>query len=188
MEGIQNDMEGEESLSREREMAEADLLYKITTLHILSKADYPISNKVLCEFFIDGGYTDYLNVQQAIGSLLDTGMMETVSDQSDMFRITDEGLSTLELFSERITDSIENDVKTFFEKKGMEMRRDSQLISDFYKSSGGGYYVHCRMSEEERNVMDLSFHVSDRAQAETICMNWKRKYYDVYAALMEQLM
>ncbi len=170
-------------------MSEADLIYKITTLHILSKADYPLSNKTLCEFFIDGGYTDYMNVQQAVGNLLDAGMIETVSDNSrDKYRITDEGLTTLDLFSERITEAIEIDVKKFFEKKGMEMRRDSQLLSDYYKSSGGGFYVHCRMSEEERNVMDLSFHVSDRAQAEAICMNWRRRYYDVYASLMDQLM
>ena len=170
-------------------MAEADLIYKITTLHILSKADFPMSNKTLCEFFIDGGYTDYLSVQQAIGNLLDTGMIETASAKSpDKYKITDEGLTTLELFSERITAAIENDVKTFYEKKGMEVRRDSQLVSDYYKSSGGGYYVHCRMSEEERNVMDLSFHVSDRGQAEAICMNWRRRYPDVYAMLMDQLM
>ncbi len=170
-------------------MSEVDLTYKITILHILSKADFPMSNKTLCEFFIDGGYTDYLNVQQAIGNLLDTGMIEIASNQSgDKYSITREGLSTLELFPERITDSIEKDVRTFFEKKGMEMRRDSQLVSDFYRSSGGGYYVHCRMSEEERNVMDLSFHVSDRSQAEAICMNWRMRYADVYAMLMDQLM
>ena len=99
-------------------MSEVDLTYKITILHILSKADFPMSNKTLCEFFIDGGYTDYLNVQQAIGNLLDTGMIEIASNQSgDKYSITREGLSTLELFPERITDSIEKDVRTFFEKK-----------------------------------------------------------------------
>ncbi len=170
-------------------MAEADLIYKITTLHILSKADFPISNKTICEFFIDGGYTDYFNVQQAIGSLLDTGMIENVGEQShDKYQITGEGLTTLELFSERITESIENDVRVFFEKNGMEMRRENQVFSDFFPANKGGYYVHCRVSEEERNVMDLTFHVSDKEQAEDICLNWSRKYVEVYAMLMDQLM
>ena len=170
-------------------MAESDLIYKITTLHILKKADFPISNKTLCEFFIDGGYTDYFNVQQSIGSLLDTGMIENVGEKnSDKYIITDEGRKTLLLFSERITDTIESDVRDFFTKNGFAMRRENLFFADYYKSSTGGFYVHCRMSEEEKNVMDLTFHVPDKAQAEAICMNWEIKYADVYAALMDELM
>ena len=169
-------------------MAEADLIYKITTLHILSKVDFPISNKTICEFFIDGGYTDYFNVQQVIGNLIDTGMIENVGEQAhDKYLITREGESTLELFSERITDTIETDVCDFFRKKGMEMRQENLFFADYYKASGGGFYVHCRMSEEDRNVMDMTFHVADKAQAEAICMNWEQKYLDVYATLMDTL-
>lgn len=170
-------------------MAEADLIYKITTLHILSKVEFPISNKTLCEFFIDGGYTDYFNVQQAIGSLVDTGMIENVGEHAhDKYLITADGKNTLELFSERITDAIDSEVCEFFKKKGMEMRRENLFFADYYKATGGGFYVHCRMSEEDRNVMDMTFHVSDKAQAEAICMNWERKYLDVYGVLMDELM
>ena len=170
-------------------MAESDLIYKITTLHILSKADFPISNRTICEFFIDGGYTDYFNVQQAISNLLETGMIENVGEKNrDKYCITESGRSTLELFSERITDSIEADVVDFFKKKGMEMRCENLFFADYYKAPGGGFYVHCRMSEEERNVMDMTFHVLEKSQAEAICMNWEIRHEDVYATLMDTLM
>ena len=170
-------------------MSESNLIYKITALDLLSKADFPLSNKQISGFFIDGNYTDYFSIQQIINDLVDTKMIEM--DQSvneSQYAITSEGLDTLNLFRERITDAIENEIAEFFRINGLQMKSENAITSDYYPSTGGGYYVHLRMSENDKNIMDFTFHVSSEPQAEAICMNWKQHYEDVYAILMDNLM
>ena len=170
-------------------MSETDMILKITALDLLSKADYPLNNKQITEFFIDGNYTDYFNVQQVISSLVDTKMIEMEQGANEsQYRITDEGLETLELFRERITESIEEEIKSFYAKNSLQMKKENSVFSDYYRSANGGFYVHLRMMEENKNIMDFTFQVMTEAQAEAICTNWKQKYEDVYGILMDHLM
>lgn len=170
-------------------MSESNIIYKITALDLLSKADFPLSNKQITGFFIEGNYTDYFSIQQILNDLVDTKMvnMDQGANESQ-YTITQEGLNTLELFRERITDAIEEEITTFFRQNGLEMKKENSVTSDYYPSVSGGYYVHLRMSESDRNVMDFTFHVMTEPQAEAICMNWKQHYEDVYAIMMENLM
>ena len=89
-------------------MSEVNLIYKITALDLLSKADFALSNKQITEFFISGNYTDYFNIQQILNDLVDSSMvaMEQSANETT-YIITAEGLDTLSLFQERITESIE---------------------------------------------------------------------------------
>ena len=41
---------------------EAMTLYKLITLYMLEKVDFPLTNATVMGFFIDGGYTDYPTV------------------------------------------------------------------------------------------------------------------------------
>ncbi|MCR4675318.1 MAG: DUF4364 family protein [Lachnospiraceae bacterium] len=170
-------------------MSESNLIYKITALDLLSKADFPLSNQQITGFFIEGNYTDYFSIQQILNDLVDTKMVQMDQGANEsQYTITSEGLDTLNLFRERITDAIEEEVKAFFTQNGLEMKKENSVTSDYYPSASGGFYVHLRMSETERNVMDLTFHVNSEPQAEAICMNWKQHYSDVYAIMLENLM
>ena len=170
-------------------MSEVNLIYKITTLNLLSKADFALSNKQITEFFISENYTDYFTIQQILNDLVETNMiaMEQSANEST-YKITAEGLDTLSLFHERITDSIEDDVKNFFQKNGLQMRKENSITSNYYPSTTGGYYVHLHMAEEQRSIMDFTFHVSTEEQAKSICTNWRSNYEDTYILLLENLM
>lgn len=170
-------------------MSESNIIYKITALDLLSKADFPLTNQQITGFFIDGNYTDYFSIQQILNDLVETNMVDMDQGANEtQYTITAEGINTLELFQERITESIEEEIKNFYLQNGLEMKKDNSVLSDYYPSSAGGYYVHLRMSEDNHSIMDLTFQVSSEAQAEAICMNWKQNYEDVYAILLDNLM
>ena len=38
---------------------EAITLYKLITLYMLNKVDFPLTNATVMGFFVDSGYTDY---------------------------------------------------------------------------------------------------------------------------------
>ncbi len=170
-------------------MSEVNLIYKITALDLLSKADFALSNKQITEFFISGNYTDYFNIQQILNDLVDSSMVaKEQSANETTYKITAEGLDTLSLFQERLTESIEEDIKNFFQKNGLEMRKENSITSNYYPSTTGGYYVHLHMAEEQRSVMDFTFHVANEEQAKSICTNWRSNYENVYFSLLENLM
>ena len=111
-------------------MSEVNLIYKITALCLLSKADFALSNKQITEFFISGNYTDYFTIQQILNDLVESSMIaaETTANETT-YKITAEGLDTLSLFQERITESIEEEIKGFYKKNGLEAQSVHQYNS-----------------------------------------------------------
>ena len=170
-------------------MSETDMILKITALDLLSKADFPLSNQQITGFFIDGNYTDYFTIQQVLSSLVETGMVEMEQGANEsQYVLTTEGTDTLDLFRERITESIEEEIKTFYTENGLRMKKENSVFADYYRSLSGGYYVHLRVAEDNKNVMDFTFEVIAEEQAKAICTNWKQKYEDVYGLFMDTLM
>lgn len=168
-------------------MAEVDLIYKITILNLLSKADYPLRQAQVSDFLVENGYTDYFTVQRNLTELMDAGMIERSSDDPDAFLINGEGANTLYLLYDRITPAIEEDTKNYFATHGMSMKKDNSLTATYDGVSGGGYEVRLKLNEDKRTVMDISLHVPTRDQAEAMCLNWRVKYNNIYDILMDEL-
>ena len=59
-------------------------LYKLMTLYMLKKVNFPLSNAQMSEFFLDKGYTNYFTFQQVLNELLDAHLIqvETVRNTS----------------------------------------------------------------------------------------------------------
>ncbi|MCR5451845.1 MAG: DUF4364 family protein [Lachnospiraceae bacterium] len=168
-------------------MAEVDLIYKITILNLISKADYPLRQTQITDFMVENGYTDFFTVKKNIGDLIEANMISVSTEDNDAYTLTVEGSKTLRLLYDRITPSIEEDTVRYFKEHGMKMLRDNSLIASYDGSPGGGYEVHLKLSEDQRTIMDITLHVLSRDQAEAICMNWRIKYDNVYDILMDEL-
>ena len=57
-------------------MAEPFTIYKLTILYMLNKAGFPLSNTQISNFFLDQEYTDYFRVQEVLGDLVDTELIQ----------------------------------------------------------------------------------------------------------------
>lgn len=169
-------------------MAEPNLIYKIAVLNLLSKVDFPLSNEQISGFFLDREYTDFFTAQQTISALEASGLLQSeVLHNHTQYRLTETGKKTLLLMRDKITEAIEEDTRSYLSQHQIEMKKENSLSAGYDKATGGGYLVHCRMTENKNTVMDLHFHVSTREQADTICNNWKARHEDVYMGLMDVL-
>lgn len=169
-------------------MAEPNLIYKIAVLNLLDKTDFPLSNQQITGFFLEGEYTDFFTAQQAISELENADLLEAVTFRNNtQYRMTEQGVQTLHIMRDKITDAIDEDADRYLQQHRIEMKKENSLTADYDKAVGGGYLVRCRMTEDKHAVMDLTFHVSSREQAETVCNNWKARHEEVYAALMDAL-
>ena len=161
-------------------MAELDLLYKITTLELLSRVDFPLTNTQITDFFLNANYTDWFRAQAIIHNLEENKMITSeTSHNSTQYRITSEGLHTLDLFKDKITEGIQQDIEAYFKENKMQIKATNAITADYYRATGGGFLVNCKAQEEQTEILSLNLHVDTKEQAEAICYNWKVNYEDV---------
>lgn len=170
-------------------MAEPFTIYKLTILYMLDKAGFPLSNTQISNFFLEQEYTDYFRVQEVIGNLVDADLILAESTHSNtQYTLTTAGKETLNFFSDKITEGITQDVIRFFEENKMELRQETSVVADYYKTTAQNYAVRCQVRSDTHTIIDLTLTVKTKEQAEAICNNWKKQNQDVYAYLMDQLL
>lgn len=155
---------------------------------MLDKLKYPLTNTQITNFILDKDYTDYFTIQQTLSDLLSSELIVAESTHSNTrYHITDYGEWTLRFFHEKISDGIKHDIDRYFEEKQYELIQEASIYADYYKATGQGYQVRCRVENEEHSIIDLTLHTSTKEQAEVICANWEKENEDVYALLMDML-
>ncbi len=168
-------------------MTELDITYKIIVLKVLSRSDFALTNAQVVEFFLENEIADYFTVQDAIAALKETGnIIAEVSANQTFYRINETGENTLSLFTDHITEDLSMKVDDYFKKHGIIMKEENSLISVYFPT-GGGYICQLKKTEEKSVLIDLSLYVSDKAQAQAICTNWKVHADEVYDSLMDIL-
>lgn len=171
-------------------MAAPFTIYKLTILYMLSKAEFPLTNFQIVNFFMQLEYTYYyFRVEEALWDLEDAGLVVSESTRTDThYTITSSGRETLKALSEKLNDGIREDVNRFFFENKYELRKENLALADYYMNENHEYAVHVRVLSVDRYpVIDLTLSVRSKAQAEAICDNWKRRYEGVYEYLMDLL-
>ena len=169
-------------------MAEPFTIYKLTILNMLDLVDFPLTNTQISDFFLEHEYTDYFRVQQVINDLAGAGLIRSESTHSNtQYTITAAGRETLGFFRDKITEAIEHDIFTYFEKNKLELRNINSVLADYYRTPNRQYAVRCQLREHDTNLIDLTLTVRTREQAEAVCDNWKKQNEDVYTYLMDML-
>lgn len=156
---------------------------------MLDKAGFPLSNAQISNFFLEREYTDYFRIQEVIGNLVDSELIqEKTTHANTQYSLTPAGKETLGFFKDKITDGIEQDIKQFFEQNQMEFRLENSVTADYYKTTNQKYEVRCRVKSDGDTIIDLNLSVKTKEQAETICNRWKQTNEDIYAYLMDTLL
>ncbi len=169
-------------------MAEMDLFYKIIVLKMLDKAQFALSNMQITEFFLENEYTDYFNAQMAINELADTGLLNVKESHGNTeYELNEDGLKSLELFSDKITPEIDKDLTEYLGKNRVEMIEENSVKAFYSEVSTGGYRVVCQMKSKEKIIFECNCVVTSKEQAEAMCNNWKAKYEMLYFEFLDKL-
>lgn len=170
-------------------LSEPMTLYKLMNLYMLKQVSFPLTNAQLSNFFLENDYTTYFTLQQALNELLDAGLIkkETIRNSS-RYEITEEGLNTLDFFGNKISPAIIQDMDHYLKENKYRLRDEVGVISDFYKSTGQDFIVHCEVREGKTPLIELNLAVPDKQQAEHMCGKWRKKSQEIYAFAMKALM
>ena len=170
-------------------MTETQTLYKLIILYMLNRVTFPLSNTQLSSFILEKEYTDYFTIQQVITELTDADLISLeTANGSTLYRITEEGRTTLTYFVKKISSAIREDIETFLSEHKYKLRNEHSTPADYYRTTTGEFAAHCRVLERDSVLMDLTLTVPVEAQAKAICDHWKGKSQEIYATLIQSLL
>lgn len=163
-------------------------LYKLIILYMLDRVSFPLTKAQVGDFILGRDYTNFLTLQQVIAELIDAELIHAKSLRNRTYlEITKEGQNTLSYFGSRISDSIKEDISAFFTEHEMDMRSESAVRADYYKSTSGEFEAQLVVKEKDVTVVDITLSVPDEATAAAICTNWQTKNQSIYQYLVSQL-
>ena len=170
-------------------MAEAQTLYKLIVLTMLSKVDFPLTNAQISDFILTKEYTNYFTLQQVLSELVETELAEeqTVRN-STYYHVTEKGKETLNFFGHMVSSAIHEDMDKYFKENAIALRDETAVKADYYENNHEEYTVRLRVMEKDSPVIDLALSVPTEGQANSICDNWEKKNQKLYAYLMQELL
>lgn len=163
-------------------------IYKLIILYMLDKVNFPLTNAQISEFILEKEYTNFLTLQRAINELKEASMITArpVGNRTHL-AITAEGSKALSFFQNYISDTIKTEIGEFFSENEIEMRDESSILADYYKSTSGEYEARLVAKEKNVTLVDITLSVPTKESAITICDNWQRKNQAIYQFLVGQL-
>lgn len=160
--------------------------YKLLILYILENSEIPLNNSEITQFLLENNYMNYFLAQQFISELVNSKFIEfSIKDGQEYYHLSKAGKDTLFFFSDRIPQSLKEEIDKKFEKKKEEMVKDSQIIGNYFKKSDSEYIVTLKVIEKDITLFNLSLNVVSNKQAKNICNNWKKNSHKIYKQILD---
>lgn len=168
---------------------DANMLYKLIVLYMLTKVDFPLTNSQISEFILDKGYTNYFTLQTMINELVESDMLQVENIRnSSLYHIQPAGKEAVEMFEDRISPGIKEDIMAYFQENKYTLRNEVEITADYYPSKKDEYFVNCKIKEKGNMLLELKMNVLSKEQAIAICDDWHTDSTEVYSFLVEKLM
>lgn len=165
------------------------MVYKLTILYTLHRAEQPMSNNQISNFLLENEFTDYFNVQQLMGELIDDGYVtkRTVRNKT-FYSLTESGASTFKLLNRDLSPSIKSDVDKYIADNKLELREELSYSADYYEVAIGHFNSHLYVEENGEKILEINVAAGTADEADHICAGWKKKSAELYPLIMSKLM
>ena len=170
-------------------LQETSMLYKLTIIYILHRVEFPLSNSQISNFILENDYTDYFNIQQTLGELIDDEYVkrETLRGKT-LYSITDSGLQTLKLLKNELSPALRADVDRYINDNKMQLREELSVMSNIYMTDERHYNAHLYIEEDGVKILELNVSANSADEADRICANWNRASTELYPLIINKLL
>lgn len=162
---------------------------KALILYVLSKINKPISNDALLQLVLSIDNMNYFYFQQFLLDLLENNFIVQYNNEDNelVYKITSEGLQTLELVKDIIPGITKFRVDNEFKENLEKIEDELSITADFIPHSETDYSVKCKIVENNRILFEITTYAGSREQAKIIADNWKKNAVNIYPKLLEDL-
>ncbi len=170
-------------------LPETSLLYKLTILYLLNRVDHPISNNSLTNFLLENDFTDYFNLQQIMGELIDDGYVVKEDFRGKtLYRISPSGTASIKLLERELAPSMRAEIDKYIVDNGIALRDDISVMSKYYEADFNEYIVNLYIEEDGKKLLEMNVSVPTKADAEKICSRWYKANEELYPIIMKELL
>jgi len=162
---------------------------KLVILYLLDKMDVALSNNDISQFAMERSIMDYINVQQALSQLTDSGYIEAFTENTTTrYTITHDGSNVLALFHNRITEWLKSAANEYILNNKQRIRSEYETSANYFPEINGEYLVKCAACGLDGNqIMELDLVVPTKNQAQLICNNWKKNVNTICATIYQAI-
>lgn len=164
-------------------------IYKLMILYMLKRAQFCLSNTQIVSFFQDLEILDYFSVQNIIGDMLETGLIEENKGKTkSLYSQTTQGAECIKYFEEDIGKENIAKINEYLKKNKVQMREESNCLSDFCEGKNCNYDAHLEIMEGKDSLFSINITVPDPETARQLCENWKENSQNIYQYIMKKLL
>lgn len=164
-------------------------IHQLLVLYMLHRAQEPLPSLLVTDFLLQGGYVDFLSLNETISALADNGYMEgtEVGDRL-YFSITADGEQALAMFENHLTQFQKEDIEKYLKRNGQKLKRAREIFTQQYKATGGGYTAHMVLQEGNTTLAEINLNLPTLESAQLVCRNFEKQCDEVYAHLFQTLL
>lgn len=157
-------------------------------MYTINQFSVPLTNQQLTDFILEHAILNFFDLQQFLNDLVDTSMLEfSNSEGEDYYIITETGKNTLELFLDRVSQSLRRKINDSVDSKKKSFVIKTNVTADYYKEDENDYVVHLAVKEGIYTLMDMKINVVSNKHAKQICENWEKRAQYLYGDIMNRL-
>ncbi|AOT68845.1 DUF4364 family protein [Geosporobacter ferrireducens] len=162
--------------------------HKLLLLYILDRFEIPLTNTQFTQFVMERDYMNYFLLQQFLGELVSSSMLEYSESEGNFFYlITEKGKNTLQFFRDRLSDELTNTLDHAVEMKKQILLKEMQILADYTKKKENEYVVDLKVIENDIVLIDLKLNVVSNKYAKEICDKWKQDAPKLYGEIIHLL-
>ncbi len=165
------------------------MLYKLMILYILDRIDFSMTDSQLTDFFIGKNYTDYFTLHETINDLAEDGFIAVeVIRNKTLYHITETGGEALSFFFKDISPAARADIDEYLAAQRYHLKEEQSAPADYYEVKHSEYLTECKILDRDSVLLNLQITVSNEADAERLCNNWKDNSMDIYTYIVTKLL
>jgi hypothetical protein len=168
--------------------AENILENKLILLYAFNQCKAPLTKGQISQIIIENIQISYFDIQFLIDSLLEDGYLSSTPHRDDhVYAISETGRQTLSLFIDRIPAYLREMLDLFIRQNRDHVLKDVRSQASYLLRGDGDFAVSLRLVENDVELMELTVHVPNKAQAKYICNNWESRSTKIYSDIIQAL-
>ncbi|MBU5315069.1 DUF4364 family protein [Clostridium bornimense] len=161
---------------------------KLLLLYIFRELDVPVTRNLITEIILENNFLNYFILQPYLSELISSNfLLEFESEDVHKLKITEKGLTALELFENRLSEDKKSLVDQYLCSNLNTIKNKIAITADYTIENDNAYIVHLKAEENKSILVDLKVSVGSNKQARNLCKKWKENSSSIYTNLMNLL-
>lgn len=164
-------------------------VHKLIILYMLNKTQFMMTHTQLKDIFLSKEWMSYFSFQNVIAELVESKLIaEHKTKVTQKYNITDEGITTLSFFEDKIDDEVKNEINDYLAQNKIKIKLESSITGDFTEGPNNNYIAYLDIIDGKDTLIKMELEIPDADAALTICEKWKNNASKIYKYIIEQLL